>query len=180
MKRWAIAAAVVLAVALLATVAAVATAGGGEKRAIPTRTVLTFLDITAREDFLDLPPRAQGDEDVSLGDAFFFQDQLWNLARTQRRGTLWGGCEVRILPTAHCRATAFIAGGTIEFAQTLNFARIGNTFRLAVVGGTGRYKNVTGQATVTELGQEGDRSRVTVELIPASGRGAGAGLAGRS
>ena len=179
MKRWAIAGAVVLAAAVLATVAAVATAGGGEKRAIPTRTVLTFLDITAREDFLDLPPRAQGEEDISLGDAFFFQDQLWNLARTQRRGTLWGGCEVRILPTAHCRATAFLAGGTIEFAQTLNFARQGNTFRIAVVGGTGRYKNVTGQATSTELGEEGGRSRLTIELIPASGRGAGAALAGR-
>ncbi len=179
MRRWAIGAGLVLAAALLAAVASIATAGAGEKRVIPTRTVLTFLDITAREDFLDLPPRAQREDDISVGDAFFFQDQLWNLARTQRRGTLWGGCQVRIRPTAQCTATAFLSGGTVEFAQTLNFARTGRTFRIAVVGGTGRYKNVTGQATITELGQDGDRSRLTLELIPASGRGAGAGLAGR-
>ncbi len=178
MRRWATATAVVLAIALVLSVAAIARSGDGETTTIPRRTVLTFLDITVREDFLDVEPKAQTEEDVGRGDSFYFQDRLWNLARTERRGTLDGRCEILIGPAAHCDATMVLRGGTVELSQTIRFVQGGRSFRVAVVGGTGRYRNVTGQATITE--QRGNRSRLTLELIPASAAGgASGGLAGR-
>ncbi len=174
MRRWAVATALVLAIALVLSVAAIARSGGEETTTIPRRTVLTFLDIQVREDFLDVEPKARNEEDAGRGDSFYFHDQLWNLARTQRRGTVDGRCEIVTGPAAHCDATAFLAGGTVELSQTIRFVEQGRSFRVAVVGGTGRYRNVTGQATFTELGR--DRSRMTLELIPAS---AGGGASGR-
>ena len=174
MRRWVAVVALLIAVGLVAGVAAIA-AGGRESTRIPRETVLTFLDITVDEHFLDVRPRA-----TSPGDTFFFRDQLWNLTRTQKRGTLDGACTVligaRANSRAHCRATVFLAGGTVELAQTSR-ADQGNRFFAAVVGGTKRYKNVTGEARFTPL--RGNRSRLVLELIPASGGAGGPGLAGR-
>ncbi len=174
MRRSATATALVLAIALVLSVAAIARSEDGETTTIPRRTVLTFLDITVREAFLDVEPKAQTEEDVGRGDSFYFHDRLWNLTRTQRRGTLDGRCEILTGPVAHCDATMFLRGGTVELSQTIRFAEEGRSFRVAVVGGTGRYRNVTGQATITE--QRRDRARLTLELIPAS---AGGGASGR-
>jgi uncharacterized protein (AIM24 family) len=41
-----------------------------------------------------------------------------------------------------------------------------NPFRLAVTGGTGRFQNARGQATVQLLPGKGNKSRVTLSLLP--------------
>ena len=174
MRRWVAVVALLTAVGLVAGVAAIA-AGGRENTSIPRKTVLTFLDITVDDHLLDVGPRA-----LSPGDTFFSHDQLWNLTRTQKRGTLDAACTVLIGAGAnsrvHCRATVFLAGGTVELAGTPR-ADQGNRFFAAVVGGTKRYKNVTGEARFTPL--RGNRSRLVLELIPASAGAGGPGLAGR-
>ena len=41
-----------------------------------------------------------------------------------------------------------------------------NPFKLAVTGGTGRFQNARGQATVQLLPGKGNRARVTLSLLP--------------
>ena len=41
-----------------------------------------------------------------------------------------------------------------------------NPFKLAVTGGTGRFQNARGQATVQTLPGKGNRTRVTLSLLP--------------
>ena len=41
-----------------------------------------------------------------------------------------------------------------------------NPFRLAVTGGTGRFQNARGQATVHLLPGKGNRSQITLSLLP--------------
>ena len=41
-----------------------------------------------------------------------------------------------------------------------------NPFQLAVTGGTGRFQNARGQATIKLLPGKGNRARVTLSLLP--------------
>jgi hypothetical protein len=147
--------------------------GHGDNDGLKKKKVLTFVDVTVAEDFLDVGTPAQGEFDVSPGDAFFFHDELWNRAETKKKGTLDGKCEFFVSPTpraqnAHCVATVKLPEGTIELAQGLTFEEEGpGRFFVAIVGGTERYKNVVGQARITEQfeGQE-NKSLLRLELIP--------------
>jgi hypothetical protein len=166
-------------VAALALVAVLAIAGiayatrRDDNHGIHKKRVLTFVDVTIAEDSLDVGKQAQGEFDVSPGDAFFFHDELWNRAETKKKGTLDGKCEffVSTAPeaqNAHCVATVKLREGTIELAQGLTFEEEGpGTFFVAIVGGTKRYENVVGEAKITEEfeGQE-NKSLLRLELIP--------------
>jgi len=145
----------------------------GDDDGLEKKKVLTFVDVTVAEDFLDVGRQAQGEFDVSPGDAFFFHDELWNRSETKKKGTLDGKCEFFVSTTpealnAHCVATVKLREGTIELAQGLTFEEEGpGSFFVAVVGGTKRYKNVVGQAKITEQFEDQEnKSLLRLELIP--------------
>ena len=54
----------------------------------------------------------------SIGDEFIFTDQLWNVRKTHRLGTLHGVCTVVTERSAHCLETAHLHGSTLEGATT--------------------------------------------------------------
>ncbi|MDQ3859788.1 MAG: hypothetical protein M3327_15315 [Actinomycetota bacterium] len=147
--------------------------GHDDDHGIVKKKVRTFVDVTVAEDFLDVGRKAQGEFDVSPGDAFFFHDELWNRAETKKKGTLDGKCEFLVSTTpgasnAHCVATVKLREGTIELAQGVTFEEEGpGRFFVAIVGGTERYENVVGEARITEEfeGQE-NKSLLRLELIP--------------
>jgi hypothetical protein len=164
-KRWIVAAAVV-AVALVAGGVSFA-ASRDDDHGIHKKRILTFIavDVPADEAFVDVEPKATGPDDLSPGDTVFFHQVLWNTARTERRGDGYVACTVHTAAVFHCRGTAFVQGGTIEFAGAVNFAETpeGTPFFVAVTGGTERYENVVGEAKVTE---QGESDRLRIELIP--------------
>lgn len=139
---------------------------------IHKRIVFTALEVTVAEDFLDVAPEATSEEDIGRGDAFFFHDELWNRAKTRQLGTLDGHCIFQVVTDqsapAHCVATAFLRGGTVEIAGGINFAQEAESFFVAVTGGTERYENVVGEAKITSMPSNGDQeiSLIRFELIP--------------
>jgi hypothetical protein len=164
-RRWIFAAAIVAAALVGGGVGFAATQGGDH--GIHQKRILNFIavDVPADEAFIDVEPKATGPDDVSAGDTIFFHQALWNTARTERRGDGYVACTAHTAAVFHCRGTAFVQGGTLEFAGAVNFAETpeGTPFFVAVTGGTERYENVVGEAKVTE-GEESDRLRI--ELIP--------------
>lgn len=59
-------------------------------------------------------------------------------------------------------ATIVLKQGQVDAAGI----QASNPFRLAVTGGTGRFQNARGQATVQLLPGKGNRSRITLSLLP--------------
>lgn len=59
-------------------------------------------------------------------------------------------------------ATLVLKAGEIDAAGV----QASNPFRLAVTGGTGRFKNARGQATVKLLPGPGNRASITLSLLP--------------
>ena len=166
-RRWLLAAALALVAAL--AIGGIAYAkGGDDDEGLEKKKVLTFVDVTVSEDFLDVGPQAEGEFEPSPGDTFFFHDELWNRRETKKVGTLDGKCTFLIEANLYCVATVKLAHGTIQVAQLLTVAEEGSpTFVVAITGGTERYKNVVGQGEITE-GFEGQENKalLRLELIP--------------
>ena len=164
-RRRFVAAMLALAVALVAGGVAIA-AGRDDGHGIHKKMFLTFIDVTVEEAFVDAEPKAEGEDDISPGDAFFFRDELWNRAETKKVGEIQGMCTFLFHFTAHCEATAFLRRGTIELEGGIRFEEEGpGVFFVAVTGGTQEYENVVGEAKLTEI--EGtNKSRIRFELIP--------------
>lgn len=59
-------------------------------------------------------------------------------------------------------ATLVLVGGDIDAAGI----EASNRFQLAVTGGTGRFQNARGQATVKTLPGKGNRAQITLSLLP--------------
>ena len=59
-------------------------------------------------------------------------------------------------------ATIVLKQGQVDAAGI----QASNPFRLAVTGGTGRFQNARGQATVQLLPGKGNKARVTLSLLP--------------
>jgi hypothetical protein len=78
----------------------------------------------------------------------------------------------------HGWVTVTLVGGNVNVTQdhaTLVFKQgevdvagiqASNPFKLAVTGGTGSFQNARGQATVQTLPGKGNRTRVTLSLLP--------------
>jgi hypothetical protein len=107
---------------------------------------LSFALQLVNEDTGDIRPA--GD---STGDTFFAQGELQDFDLTKRLGGYASACVLENVDTRlnHCTATASLAGGNVELSGRFRFTDPLHGFRLAVVGGTGIYQNVVGQATVT-------------------------------
>jgi hypothetical protein len=106
----------------------------------------------------------------SPGDTFFVQHQLWNISQTTRVGRYDTACTLEkdygsgenMMSLNRCTATVFLADGTIELANRAYRTESEKRLRYAVVGGTGAYINVVGQATVVF----GEPDTLNLRLVP--------------
>jgi len=104
---------------------------------------LVVIARTLRERGVDLPPSGE-----STGDVFFFEEAIWNRARTKRIGTTAAECQLGIR-TFNCEGTLLLFGrGKIQVD--------GNFFAdrdsvIPVTGGTGHFAGVGGQMVITDL-----------------------------
>jgi len=94
-----------------------------------------------------------GKRGFSLGDRFVFSDNLFR--HGMRVGTDHGECMATRIhgsrATFQCTATAVLRRGQITVQGAVTFAEDGSApFRLAVTGGTGRFRDAGGQLTVHE------------------------------
>jgi hypothetical protein len=165
-KRWLAGLTLALAIGLIA--GGVSIAGGPkDEDGIDEKKVLTFVDITVDEAFVDEEPKAAGEENISPGDAFFFRDELWNRSETKKKGELQGMCAFLFNDKGHCEATVYLRGGTVQLEGGVSFSEDSpGSFFVAVTGGTEKYKNVVGQATIIE--GDGPKGKLKLELLPAS------------
>lgn len=164
-RRIAVAAgAVILVVGMVGTGLAVASRRSGTVR----HDVLSFAVHLVNEDTGDVD--ASGD---SPGDTFFGQSELQNFDLTKQLGRYASACVLENVHTRlnHCTATVSLSNGKVELSGRFGFSDTLQAFRLAVVGGSGSYKNVVGQATIT-FGCDAcppnsrDVDTLTLDLIP--------------
>jgi hypothetical protein len=143
MRRIAVAAgAIILVVGLIGAALAVASRRSG----IVRHQVLSFAVQLVNEDAADVGP--SGD---SPGDTFFAQSELQNFDLTNELGRYASACVLENVDTRlnHCTATVSLLNGKVELSGRFRFSDTLQAFRLAVIGGSGSYENVVGQATVT-------------------------------
>lgn len=150
---------------LLVVFAAGAVAGGtalatGNAPKIPHDMTLRFLDVREEVQFLDVDPQGNG---FSVGDTFFFNNSLKDPEGNRTLGRFVSKCVALIGTEFKCSGTLMLDRGTIEMVATPDFASEGPIVP-AVIGGTGRYRNVGGQATITPTEKEGE-SNLVVELL---------------
>ena len=108
--------------------------------------VLSFAVHLVNEDAGDV-----GTSGDSPGDTFFAQSELQNFDLTKQLGRYASACVLENVDTRlnHCTATVSLSNGKVELSGRFPFSDTLQAFRLAVVGGSGTYKNVVGQAMYT-------------------------------
>jgi hypothetical protein len=119
---------------------------------------LTFIERSTAGTFVDV----DGSGGQSVGDEFVFQSDLLDPATKAKLGTVEGHC---MLITASgdindCEATGTMEGGQVRVAGGGPSDQ--DVTVLAVVGGTGIYRNVSGQITVETI--DDSTSKDTLEL----------------
>jgi hypothetical protein len=159
MKRWLLTTAAISVLALAVGGVSLAERSRG---GIVEDEVRRFVDVRVQVRYLDLGRRAQGDFDPSPGDTFFFRNRLRNSADTETIGWFVSKCTALIGTRFKCSGTLLLPRGTVELAGTPDFAA-GGPIVSAVVGGTGRFRNVGGQAKITATETPGT-SRLVVRL----------------
>jgi hypothetical protein len=156
--------AVILVIGLIGAGIAVASSRGD---GIVDHQVRSFALAGFQEDELDVRPSGR-----SPGDTFFFQQQLRTFDLTKMLGRFYSTCVLENVKSSlnRCTGTAFLGDGRVELAARFKFTDPLKSIRYAVIGGTGNYDNVVGQAKVTfgceacPPGTEADT--LTLDLIP--------------
>jgi allene oxide cyclase-like protein len=127
---------------------------------------------TAQEADLDL-----GATGPSLGDRFVFSDNVFR--GTKKVGMTGGECTVTRQepnpvppgqePTsvvANCVATVQLPKGQVTLQGLVTFSEeAGNSFTVAITGGTGAYSTAHGKATITESEDENGPEGLRLKLI---------------
>lgn len=141
-----------------------ALAGGSAAVATPPATAsqgaTLRYDLSFRpqsENYVDLGTPGPG-----VGDLLVFQDRV--LSRGRQVGVQGGSCTITaLLPDGFqtfCAGTVLLADGQISFQGLVSDKP---EKRMAVVGGTGRYRDAGGELTVLELGVD-ERGTLTIRL----------------
>jgi len=165
-RHWLVAFTVCLGVAVVGGISVASTPHG------PTRGHIVRFQIVGYEsDDLDV-----GASGRSPGDTFFVQHQLWNADHTRRVGRYDTACTLEkdygsgatLTSLNRCTATVFLADGTIELANRAYRTESEKRLRYAVVGGTGTYMSIVGQATVVFGEPEGTLRLELVSTRPAA------------
>lgn len=136
-----------LAAALGATTFAATAANGSDTSSTSSSAdeTLRFRSESVTFEFFDV-----GDKGQSVGDHFVFSDKVVERGRTV--GAVDGDCTFTRTPTDHsqwmqCVATATLRHGHITFQGVLRITPdAGDTFPIAVTGGTGAYDEAAGDA----------------------------------
>ena len=123
--------------------------------------VIRVTAIDVQDTFLDL-----GEPGDSLGDQSVFSQDLFR--RGEKVGAAGVVCTlVRLEPmvsaTVQCLGTAQLPRGQITIQGLLTFTDGPSTFRLAITGGTGRYRTAHGVVIVEEVSET--RDRITFRVI---------------
>ena len=127
---------------------------------------------TAQEADLDL-----GATGPSLGDRFVFSDNVFR--GTEQVGITGGECTVTHVepnpvppgqePTSaavNCVATVQLPKGQVTLQGLVTFSEeAGNSFTVAITGGTGAYRTAHGEATITESEDENGPEGLRLKLI---------------
>jgi hypothetical protein len=151
-----------VATSLTATAAPAPTAPAATAQGQDRGTAVLRYDIRFRpqiENYVDI-----GTPGAGVGDLLVFQDQI--LDRQGRQvGVQGGNCTITaLLPPdgfqTHCVGTVSLPAGQIAFQGLVTDAP---EKRMAVVGGTGRYREAAGELTVLELGQN-EAGTLTIRL----------------
>jgi hypothetical protein len=145
----------VLAVASLPAASASSSQAGSSAGDDNDVEVIRVIAVTVQENFLDL-----GEPGDSLGDQLVFTTDL--LRRGEKVGIGGVHCTVvRLEPmvsaTTQCVATAELPRGQLAGQGLLTFTEGPSTFRLAITGGTGRYRTAHGVLVVQEISETEDR-----------------------
>jgi hypothetical protein len=163
MRKLSVVAALAAFLAVLA--APVADARRGDDKRGKSKVIKLFAT-TVQSVELDL-----GDPGLSLGDRFVFSDDL----RRRRGGPVIGetGAECVVTRideptysvTFHCVGTASLPRGQITVQGLVQFAQQGPArFKLAVTGGTGRFREADGVVKVRELSETESILRFKLDL----------------
>jgi hypothetical protein len=155
----------VVAVVIGGAVSASAAPTAASEPAAARGTVLRY-DIAFRpfdENYVDV-----GTPGAGVGDMLVFQDRILDHGR--QVGVQGGTCTITALLDGghfqtHCVGTVSLPGGQIAFQGLVTDAP---DKHMAVVGGTGRYRDAGGDLTVLEFGD--DTGTLTVRLSAHSGR----------
>jgi hypothetical protein len=151
----------IAAVTLASLPAASASPSAGRSSDDDDVDVIRVTAVDAQDTFLDL-----GEPGDSLGDQSVFSQDLFR--KGEKVGTAGVVCTlVRLEPmvsaTAQCVATAELPRGQITLQGLLTFTDGPSTFRIAITGGTGRYRTAHGVAIVEEVSETEDR--ITFRVI---------------
>ena len=146
-------------VSLLAVVVAAAglVIGVSPASGLDEPEVIRLIDV--EEGFLPLDPGFTEEAPPPLGGRFAFTDGLYEWAGTKRGnrvGRIEGFCTTTNVTarsvTDYCAATAYLPRGRVLLAGFIRFTEEGpGTFVVSVIGGTGRYANARGTATIKDL-----------------------------
>jgi hypothetical protein len=123
--------------------------------------IIRVTAITVQDTFLDL-----GEPGESLGDQSVFSQDLFR--QGNKVGTGGVVCTlVRVEPgvsaTVQCVGTAKLRSGQITVQGLVTFTDGPSRFRVAITGGTGRFRTAHGVAIVEEI--SGTRERITFRII---------------
>jgi allene oxide cyclase-like protein len=151
LTRW-LAPVVLGAVALSVGSLASASANHGFKK----NTRLVFIEKSTAGTFVDVDKSGAA---PTVGDVFVFQSDLLDPTTNAKVGTVEGHCTVVTESLSDCDASGILAGGQIRVAGA---STDGDVNVLAVTGGTGIYRNVSGQITVETI--DDNTSTDTLEL----------------
>ena len=162
---------VLLLALTIGVVSMVSTATGAQKRGKKVQ-VLNLTTRTAQEADLDL-----GASGPSVGDRFVFSDNVFR--GNQQIGILGGECiVVRLEPnpvppgqeptsaTVNCVASIQLPKGQLTAQGLVTFsAQAGNSFTIAITGGTRAYRTAHGQATITTSEDENAPEGLRLKII---------------
>jgi hypothetical protein len=162
----------VLALALTIGVVSLVPTAAGAKRHGKKVQILNLTTRTAQEAELDLGPTGFG-----VGDRFVFSDNVFR--GNQQIGILGGECIfVRLEPnpvpqgqeptsaTVNCVASIQLPKGQLTAQGLVTFsAQAGNSFTIAITGGTRAYRTAHGQATITTSEDENAPEGLRLKII---------------
>ena len=117
---------------------------------------LVFIEKSTAGTFVDVDKSGAA---PTVGDVFVFQSDLFDAATNAKVGTTEGHCTVISESLSDCDASGILAGGQIRVEGAATDAKV---TVLAVTGGTGIYRNVSGQITIETI--DDSTSKDTLEL----------------
>lgn len=153
--------AVALGLAMIPFCATAATAAPPSDQ--PAREVMEFLDIRRQVAAHDVGDRSSTPRpgDVLVFDNLLSHPDRLDAATRQALGRFPSRCVLEEGTRARCEGSLELRDGTISVAGTPDLAV--TPIEMVVIGGTGRYADVTGEARLTETDTPGT-SLLTVHL----------------